>query len=157
DAAHRPAVADAQRAAPARALGRRQVREIGLVPLLGVDDGQLRLSKAVEQPAQGPDRRLQELDVVPQRGAAAPGLAEVPLQVDHDQGHVAVGGERIRLGVDERLHACPAMWRPITPRSATAMGVSCTTLPSLITSTRSASAKISSRSALMSSTATPRF
>jgi len=63
----------------------RQLPEVGSEALARVHDGQSRRARRVEEPASRPDRRADELDVIPHRGEVAPGLEEVPLHVDQEQ------------------------------------------------------------------------
>ena len=132
-----PGVADALARGAAQALGGWAVRQIRLVPLLGVDDGQLPAAEGFEEALGGGDNGAQAVDVIAEGGAEAAGLDEIALHVDDDQGHAAQGDDEVgrfcgdagHAGVPSAAAACgvstvPAMWRPMMEISASAAGVS---------------------------------
>src|SRR5579872_2664662 len=138
-------------------LGPVQIRKVGLVALARVDDRQAGGAEGFDQSANRRHDLLQEAHVVAQSGAEAARLDKIALHVDHDQRSVRrVEGEIERLCLD-RLHQCPAIARPMAPTSAWVASISCASLPSNITTMRSESWRISSRSSLTRRTAAPRL
>ena len=106
DAAARPLVADAGAdALRAPALVGRQVGEVGLVALAGVDDRIALGAHRLEHVLDRPDRRARQRDVVAHRVDIAAGRAEIGLHVDDDERGVVrpeVAVERPGIGIGRR-------------------------------------------------------
>jgi hypothetical protein len=95
--AHRPLLADPERAVAPVTLGREEVGQVRTVSFARVDDGPAAVAEGGQHGPGRLDRAAQVRDVIAEGLAEATGLDEVPLEIHADHGDVR-RVERVREG-----------------------------------------------------------
>ena len=115
DPAHRAGSADAAGGIATQDLMRRRVRQIGPMPLAGVNDQHPGAARRVKHLPAWLDGGLQARDVIAERLAKAARLQEIALHVDDNQrSPVEIDGKRRGLGLEIyvwHIHPLASLWR----------------------------------------------